>query len=183
MHAAYVTRPQWRHTIADAGNSQVYHQENPTEMIIGTTVSKILDGMLFSHHPRAFALSFVKKNAALARSLSLTRHPRPAPSCASSALSLLPAVWKLICTVLRELLTFLLVRNTSGAFTPLADARMHARPHKSVLSSLNYSISDYLITLQPHASMFLTFTPREGNASGVQSTSQSKLSAVWHVLK
>lgn len=57
-------------------------------------------------------------------------------------------------TVLSELLTFLFVRNTLQALAPLADAHIH--PHESVLSSLNYSISDYLITLQPKTSMFLT---------------------------
>lgn len=57
-------------------------------------------------------------------------------------------------TVLGELLTFLFVKNTLQALAPLADAHIH--PHESVLSSLNYSISDYLITLQPKTSMFLT---------------------------
>ena len=46
------------------------------------------------------------------------------------------------------------MRNTSRALAPVADAHRH--PHKSVLSSLNYSILDYLITLQPHASVLLT---------------------------
>lgn len=53
-------------------------------------------------------------------------------------------------TVLGELLTFLLVRNTFRALTPLADA--HTHPRESVLCSLNYSISDYLITPQTRES-------------------------------
>lgn len=152
-------------------------------MIIGTIVPKILYGMLFSHHLSSLTLSFVKKNAVRTHSVINPSSPALSPSRRSSALSLLPAVWKLICTVLGELLTFLLVRNTSGAFTPLADAGVHAHPHKSALSSLNYSISDYLITLQPQAAMFLSCTQRNENASGVQSTSLNKLSPVQHVLQ
>lgn len=52
-------------------------------MIIGTTVSEILDGMLFSHNSRAFVLSFVKKNAALTRSLSVINPSSPALSLLS----------------------------------------------------------------------------------------------------
>lgn len=87
--------------------------------------------------------------------------PKP-PLSSTTPLCPLPPTGKLICTLLGELLTFLFVRNTFQALTPLADA--HTRPHESVLSSLNYSILDYLITLQPQASMFLTCTQeaREG---------------------
>lgn len=74
----------------------------------------------------------------------------PAPLTHLTLLCSLPSyLWFENWYVLREL-TFLLVRNTSGAFTPLDDA--HARTHTSALSS-NYSISGYLITLQPQASM------------------------------
>lgn len=97
MHAAYVTRPQSNHSLCGVTplqnviNSQDFHQENPTESIIGTTtVSKILDGMLFSHRLRAFVLSFVKKNAALARSLSVINPSSQARSLLSLLCSFPP---------------------------------------------------------------------------------------------
>lgn len=60
----------------------------------------------------------------------------------------LPPLDKLVSTLLGELLTFLFVKNTFQALTPLADAHTPTISHpQSVLSSLNFSILDYLITL------------------------------------
>lgn len=73
----------------------------------------------------------------------------------SSLLALPTSSWKTGMFSAWWVLTFLFARNT---FKPLHPWLTHTRPHKSVLSTLNYSISDYLITLHAQASMFLTST-------------------------
>lgn len=75
-------------------------------------------------------------------------HPPPAPSasCHPSA----PFLGKLIHTVLGELLTFLLVRNTFQALTPLADAHTPTQVCALLTELFHFRLSNNPATTSLH---------------------------------
>lgn len=116
-------------------------QKNPTKMITGTPVSKIPVGMACSHRLCTTMLSFVRKNAVRPRTPSFLAI---SPTCRYSAHSLLPVIIEL---------TFLLVRNTTGAFTPLDDTLAHTHTCTLPAELFHFKLSNNPSTTRLHVDM------------------------------
>ena len=90
------------------------------------------------------------EHSTLSVSIIIPGPQSPLPPCHPSALFLLPLVGKLICTLLGELLTFLFVRNTFQALTPLADARTPTQVCALLTELFHFRLSNNPATASLH---------------------------------